>query len=51
MSSQAAAAINDDFLRLKQAWTNEKCSPDLLPYEHDIVTVLLDQIKSKVMYW
>jgi hypothetical protein len=39
---------NDDFERLCEAWVNEKCAPDILGYERDLVTDLLEMVEMQV---
>jgi len=36
--------------RLKTAWINEQCSPEILQYEADIISTLLSQIEHQQQY-
>jgi hypothetical protein len=40
---------NDDFEQLCEAWVNEKCAPDILRYEHDLLTDLLEMVDTQVI--
>ena len=39
---------NDDFTRLCQAWVNEKCAPELLAFEEQLVENLLEMVETQV---
>eukprot|EP01135_Chromosphaera_perkinsii_P005524 Nk52_evm73s352 gene=Nk52_evmTU73s352 len=38
-----------DLRRLKQAWINEKVCPELLPFEHEVVENMSEQIENQAL--
>ena len=40
--------VNSDVKSLTQAWINERCSPELLPYEGPLITNLIEMLDAQV---
>ena len=41
-------AMNEDIVMLKEAWRNEKCGPELMAIDEDLIKRVLEQVEAQV---